>query len=194
MEGEKNISTNEEVKKIEEQHEKARKMGAVAAAALATFLNTSPVAAAGYTPPTEPSESPDLIVPKTGEEQPVTGDIVLRPGMTPDQIDAMAKEAIKRYGMEQDFKQVIQECTKKAVATEDTQKGIDECVAWYKAEAAKGNSHQALVTIQNSLKEAIAQQKAVHKNMSEDFSHPNDLTVAFLAGLVLMIVGGAFLK
>jgi hypothetical protein len=190
MEGEKNIHTNEEVKKIEEQHEKARKMGAVAAAALAAFLNTAPVAAAGYTPPIEPKESPELVIPKTGAEQPVTGDIVLRPGMTPEQIDAAAKSAVTRYEMEQDFKKVIQECTKKAIATEDTQKGIDECVSWYKAEAAKGNSHQALVTIQNSLTEAIAQQKTVHQEMSKK---PDESTqifmIAIMAGAVFLMIG-----
>lgn len=195
MEREKNINTNEEAKNIEEQHEKARKMCAVAAAALAAFLNTAPMAAvAGDTPPTEPKESPDLVVPKTGEEQPITGDIVLRPGMTPEQIDAMAKEAVTRYEMEQDFKQVLEGCTKIDEASEGTKKevGVEECVAWYKAEAAKGNSRQALLTIQSSLREY--QRRITQQEPSEEQQRTqraaNLVVIAVLSAVVLMIVQG----
>ena len=155
METEQDINkSNEEVKNIEEQHEKVRKAGAVAAAVLSAFLNTAPVAAASYTPPTEPSETPELIVPKTGAEQPITGDIALRPGMTPPQIEAMAKEAVKRYEMEQDFKGVLQECTDTAQKTGNMEQGTQKCVEWYKQQEAKGFGTQALKTMQHSLEQS----------------------------------------
>jgi len=154
MEGKNN--TNEEVKKIEEQHEKVKKAGAVAAATLSAFLNIAPVAAAGYTPPTEPGESPELIVPKTGAEQSVNGEVVLRPGMTPSQIDAAAKEAVAQYEMDQNFKQVLQDCTEKAAIAGDAEQGIKMCVNWYKSEADQGRSQQAFKAIQQSLREMSA--------------------------------------
>ncbi|MFA5831553.1 MAG: hypothetical protein WC878_07035 [Candidatus Paceibacterota bacterium] len=193
METEQEINkNNKEVKNIEEQYENIKKTGAVAAAVLSAFLNTAPVAAAGYTPPTEPKEAPELVVPKAGAEQPVTGDAVLRPGMTPAQIDAVAKEAVTRYEMEQDFKGILQECTNTAKETGNAEQGTQKCVEWYKQQEAKGFSSQALKVMQQSLEQERAKMEDGVRTpfFREDISSWEiAVHVAAIAGALGAIIG-----
>jgi hypothetical protein len=200
METEQDINkSNEEVKNIEEQHEKVRKTGAVAAAVLSAFLNTAPVAAASYTPPTEPNETPELIVPKTGSEQPITGDIVLRPSMTDEQIDVVAKEAVAQYEMERDFNRVMQECTVIAKTTEGRMDfhatdgcqndAVYHCMSWYKSEVVKGNGEQAVKTLQEKLTKANEILKNTEQQAENGYTAFDAASAAIIVGLLATVAG-----
>ncbi|MFA5831686.1 MAG: hypothetical protein WC878_07735 [Candidatus Paceibacterota bacterium] len=123
-------------------------MGLLASGLLATIINAG-IVQEGYAAPMTPDNGTEQVIPKSNQEKAVPADAVLHKGMTNEQVETAAKNAIAKNETDKTFQKVLSECA----TISDKDAAAQKCVNWYKTEEAKGNSAQALEILQTKLQE-----------------------------------------